>query len=54
MGTEKLVRFRSRFVNSLEPNFYFVLGSLIFYLNWPSGASLLVHKRHKYILCVPL
>jgi len=23
-------------------------------LNWPSGANLLVHKLHKYILCVPL
>ena len=23
-------------------------------LNWPSGANLLAHKRHKYILCVPL
>jgi len=23
-------------------------------LNWPSGANLLAHKQHKYILCVPL
>jgi len=23
-------------------------------LNWHSGANLLVHKPHKYILCVPL
>jgi len=29
VGTENLVRFRSRFVNSWEPNYFFVLGSLI-------------------------